>query len=35
MVRNALLFLAGLVSMAFLLIEWPLVVPVVHVLLGR
>ncbi len=35
MVRNVVLFLAGLFSMALLLVEWPVLLPVVHVLLGR
>ncbi len=35
MVRKVVLFLAGVFSMALLLIEWPVVLPVLHVLLGR
>ncbi len=35
MVRNMTLFLAGVVSLALIVIEWPLVVPVLHVLFGH
>ena len=35
MVRNVTLFLAGLLATVLLLIEWPLLLPVVHILLGQ
>ena len=34
MLRNALLFVAGVLSMLLILLEWPIVVPVLHVLFG-
>ena len=35
MVRNMILVLAGLVSVVLISIEWPIVVPVLHILVGR
>ncbi len=35
MVRNVTLFLAGLVSLVLIAIEWPVVVPVLHILVGH
>ena len=35
MVRNVTLFLAGVVSLVLIVIEWPVVVPVLHVLVGH
>ena len=35
MVRNVTLFLAGLLATVLILIEWPVVLPVLHVLVGR
>ena len=35
MVRNVTLFLAGVVSLALIVIEWPVVLPVLHVLVGH
>ena len=35
MVRNVTLVLAGLVSLVLIAIEWPIVLPVVHILFGH
>ena len=35
MVRNAILFLAGVVSMYLLILQWSTVLAIVHILLGR
>jgi len=35
MVRNVTLFLSGLLATALILIEWPIVVPVLHILAGH
>ena len=35
MVRKVILFLAGVLSLVLIAVEWPIVVPVVHILLGH
>jgi hypothetical protein len=35
MVRNVTLFLAGVVSLVLLAVEWPFLIPVVHILIGH
>lgn len=35
MVRNVTLVLAGLVSAVLIAVEWPVLLPVLHILLGH